>query len=194
MKKKTLFKLLLSIFFLAISGIAAVNSVQASVITLKASTKRSYYNVKPKSVKSIEHWTNSPIYKNMKINHGKISYNYVGMCYSVKGLHLQLAINQFNHSNTHGDTFKKGYVYVNRTSLRVTHLKPNQKYRFRVDYDENYTDFNQYHWVTEKANSKGVIKYGPQVDVYMNCGKSRTYMRKIMKHKTRISNSRINLL
>lgn len=190
MNKKKFLISLLGIFLLLLGFGLQNNSVQASTITLRATSKRAYYNVKP-GKSQVDHWLDNIGIKNyIRLNHGKF-YPYVSMTYTVKGkkaVHSYSAVTAKN-----GDAiFKKGYVYILRVPIHVSHLKPGQKYRMRRDYYTN-RNYVKYHWVTKRANKKGVITWGPQVDIYLNCGTSKAHMRSVMKNKTAISNSKIRI-
>lgn len=201
MKKKTVIStLLLAILAIFSISVSSQEVSAAKAITLKATTTKKIYTAKP-GYKSAAFWDggkthadNVKLTHKVKLNHGKF-YLYVPMTFTVNSKGTKLVYDTNKYTDKKGTSyFKKGNIYVYRFPTHVSGLKANTKYRFRTITSTKNSNSQKMHWVTKKTNSKGILEFGPYVDVYVNCGAKKSLVNKVLKNKTKISNSRVKIL
>lgn len=200
MKKKTIISIVLLTLLIVLGINVKSQKVLASkAITLKSTTTKKIYTAKP-GYKSAEFWNggrthadNVKLTHKVKLNHGKF-YLYVPMTFTVNSKGTELVYNTVKYTDKKGYSyFKKGNIYVYRFPIHVSGLKANTSYRFKTVLGTQNTNSQKMHWMTKKTNSKGVLKSGPYVDVYVNCGAKKSLVNKVLKNKNKISNSRVKI-
>ncbi|AEG40299.1 hypothetical protein [Lactobacillus kefiranofaciens] len=199
MKKKKIFSIIITLLLVVACGLGTRSrQVDAKTITLKAYTAKRYLNVTPKRAEGLGSggsWIEKQVDKTIRVNHGKY-FTYVPMVYTItKNMRAVYDTESLTSDQGEKMTFKRGYLYVARMPLHISHLKPNQKYRFRTDTLGDNTPYVQYHWITKRANRKGVISFGgPSVDIYLNCNVNKSFLKKALHDKRRILNRKIQIL
>ena len=199
MKKKSVVKFIATIFVL-LTGLILFSpkSVSASAITIKAAFDKKYYNVNS-TKKAYGNWVGNVTFftRHLKVNTGKPTF-FTPSIYVVNkkatGLSAKedgIYINNIDHKR-----FVHGRVYLMRFRFDLSHLKPGKKYRFKNDMLFNNPHYAKYRWFTQKASRKGNLSNSthlPQVDLYVNCGAKKSFLKKVMHNNKKIVNSKIKL-